>query len=89
MAAAVTEVEVMDPSSLEEARRRSDWKRWEEAIDVELKALKDAGTLGVVERPRGRNVVDSKCSILRKTPAAKSSATKPDSLQRVSHKFKA
>jgi hypothetical protein len=57
MAAAVAEAEAMDPVSIEEARRRSDWPKWEEAIRVKLDALKKAGTWGVVERPRGRNIV--------------------------------
>lgn len=60
MAAAMAEAEAMDPGSIEEARRRSDWPKWEEAIRVELDALKKAGTWGVVERPRGRNVAKCK-----------------------------
>jgi transposase InsO family protein len=60
MAAAIADAEALDPLSLEEARRRSDWKRWEEAIGVELDALERAGTWEVVERPRGRNIVESK-----------------------------
>jgi len=41
----------MDPGTIEEARRRTDWPKWEEAIKVELDALKKAGTWGIVERP--------------------------------------
>ena len=60
MAVAVAEAEAMDPMSLEEARRRSDWLKWDEAIKVELEALRKVRTWGVVERPRGRNVVACK-----------------------------
>lgn len=61
MVVAVTDaVELIDPASLEEARRRLDWGKWDEAIQKELGALKDAGTWGLVERLKGRNVVASK-----------------------------
>ena len=60
MAGAVAEAEALEPMSLEEARRRKDWPHWDEAIKAELDALKKAGTWGVVERPRGRNIVASK-----------------------------
>ena len=39
MAVAVAEAEAMDPMSLEEARRRSDWLKWDEAIKVELHTI--------------------------------------------------
>ena len=70
MATAIAESEAMDPQSLEEARRRRDWPRWEEAIKVELDVLKKAGTWGVVERPRGRNVVECKWVFRIKKDAA-------------------
>ena len=60
MAAAISEAEALDPTSLEDAKRRPDWKRWEKAIQDELDALERAGTWKLVERPRGRNVVESK-----------------------------
>jgi Reverse transcriptase (RNA-dependent DNA polymerase) len=60
MAAAVSEIEAIDPQSLEEAMHQSDWPKWEMAIKAELDALKKAGTWGVVERPKGRNVVKNK-----------------------------
>ena len=70
MATAVAESEAMDPQSLEEARRRKDWPRWEEAIKVELEVLKKAGTWGVVERPKGRNIVACKWVFRIKKDAA-------------------
>ena len=70
MATAIAESEAMDPQSLEEARRRKDWPRWEEAIKVELDALKKAGTWGVVEKPKGRNVVACKWVFRIKKDAA-------------------
>ena len=60
LAAAVSDAEGMDPLTLEECRSRSDWPKWDEAIKVELGALKKARTWRVVERPKDRNVVDSK-----------------------------
>ena len=60
-AVAVVDVEGDDlEPSYDEARQRSDWPKWKEAIDVELGNLKAAGTWEVVERPHGTNVVDSK-----------------------------
>jgi hypothetical protein len=70
MATAVAESEAMDPQSLEEARRRKDWPKWEEAIKVELDVLKKSRTWGVVERPRGQNVVACKWVFRIKKDAA-------------------
>jgi hypothetical protein len=44
----------------EEARRRPDWPKWEEAISKELDSLKSFGTWELVKRPKDTNVVDSK-----------------------------
>lgn len=52
MAAAISELEGIDPQSLEEVMRRPDWPKWEWAIQDELTALKKAGTWGVVEDQR-------------------------------------
>ena len=60
MAATISEAEALDPTSLEDAKRRPDWKRWEKAIQDELNALEKAETWKLVERPRGRNIVESK-----------------------------
>ena len=60
MATVVSEMEAIDPLSLEEARRRPDWSKWDTAIQEELKALKKAGTWGIVERPKNRNIVKNK-----------------------------
>ena len=70
MAAAVSEIEAIDPQSLEEAMRRPDWKKWEAAIQEELGALKKAGTWGIVERPKGRNIVRNKWVFKIKKDAA-------------------
>src|SRR5277367_5895764 len=59
LAAAGPEADELEPS-YEEARKRSDWPQWKEAIEIELANLKEAGTWEVVERPRNINVVDSK-----------------------------
>ena len=50
--------------SFEEVRKHVDWPRWEAAIQVELKNLKDNGTWTMVKRPAGTNVVGS-CWVLR------------------------
>ena len=70
MAAAVSEIEAIDPQSLEEAMRRPDWKKWEAVIQEELGALKKAGTWGIVERPKGRNIVRNKWVFKIKKDAA-------------------
>ena len=59
-----SEIDEVEPS-YEEAHSRSDWLKWKEAIDVELKNLEDAKTWEVVERPDGINVVDSKWVFVR------------------------
>jgi hypothetical protein len=43
--------------TIEEARRRKGWPKWEEAIRDQLEVQKKAGTWRVVERSRERNVV--------------------------------
>ena len=60
MVAGVAEVEALDPSTVDEARSRSDWEKWEMAIESELKSLADAPTWEVVEHPRSVNVVGCK-----------------------------
>jgi hypothetical protein len=49
-----------DPNSVNEARSRSDWPLWQQAMDREMKTLEDAGTWEMVPRPTGRNIVGSK-----------------------------
>ena len=56
----------------EEAKRCSDWPKWEYAIKTELTSLEKNGTWSMVERPQGANVVDCKwCYISRKMQLAK------------------
>jgi transposase InsO family protein len=59
LVAAMAEADALEPT-YEEAKKRSDWPMWKEAIAKELAALRAAGTWKVVERPMHRNVVDSK-----------------------------
>jgi hypothetical protein len=70
MAAVSAEAEALDPAALEEARRRMDWPKWDLAIKAELEVLKKAGTWGVVERLRGRNIVACKLVLHIKKDAA-------------------
>ena len=44
----------------EEALKRPDWPKWEDAISKELDNLKASGTWELVKRPANTNVVDSK-----------------------------
>jgi hypothetical protein len=59
MSAAMAEAEAIEPT-FEEAKCRTDWPKWQEAIKVELATLKAVGTWTVVERPENTNMVDSK-----------------------------
>jgi hypothetical protein len=58
--AASGEAEGMDPKMLEEAKERSDWSMWEEAIQKELKSLHKANTWSVVNQPAGKNIIGCK-----------------------------
>jgi hypothetical protein len=58
--ATVTEASEGIMPSYEEAKKRPDWPKWQEAIKVELQNLKMNGTWELVERPSEGNVVDSK-----------------------------
>jgi hypothetical protein len=49
-----------DPTTVNEAQSRSDWPSWQQAMDREMKMLKDVGTWEMVPRPTGRNIVGSK-----------------------------
>jgi len=59
MSAAMAEADALEPT-YDEAKTRSDWPQWQDAIQVELDNLKAAGTWEIVERLRDTNVVDSK-----------------------------
>lgn len=49
-----------DPKSLAQAQSRSDWPKWQEAMDAEIKTLEKAGTWTTVPRPANKNIVSSK-----------------------------
>jgi transposase InsO family protein len=49
-----------DPKTLREARSRSDWPRWKDAMDREMETLAKAETWTTVSRPPHTNVVGSK-----------------------------
>ncbi len=59
MAAMMNTAEYLNPS-YEEAKRRPDWPKWQEAIKAELISLEKNGTWSTVERPKGANVVSCK-----------------------------
>jgi len=59
MQAALTEVG-NDPKTLAEARSRSDWPKWQQAMDRKINTLEKAGTWTTVPRPSGKNIVGSK-----------------------------
>src|ERR1700678_3049794 len=54
----------------EEARKRPDWPKWEEAIQKELTSLEKTGTWHWAKRPPGANVVDCRWGLRIKKNAA-------------------
>ena len=59
MAAAMAEADALEPTYVE-VQSQSDWPEWKKAIQIELDALKAAGTWELVERPTNTNVINSK-----------------------------
>ena len=70
MTIAVSEIEAIDPLSLEEAMRWPNHLKWRNAIQEELNNLWEAGTWTVVERPKERNIVKNKWVFRIKKDAA-------------------
>ena len=60
MVASVGRAEGLDPSTIEEARVRSDWPKWEDTISKELASLEAARTWDVIECPPGVNIIGYK-----------------------------
>ena len=60
MVAGIAEAEALNPLTVDEARSRPDWEKWEMAIAAELRSLDDVQTWRVVKRPIGVNVVRCK-----------------------------
>jgi Reverse transcriptase (RNA-dependent DNA polymerase) len=90
MAAAISEIEAFDPQSLEEARQRPDWPKWQIAIQEELKVLKTAGTWKIVERPENGNIVKNKWVFkIKRNATGKIKRYKARVLLKVSRKYKA
>ena len=60
--AMATVIEGMEGSmpTFEEAKKRPDWPKWQEAIRKELDSLEKMGTWRMVKRPPDTNVVDTK-----------------------------
>ena len=69
MATVMASAEGIEPT-YEEARKRSDWPKWHEAIQVELKNLEASGTWKLVKRPPNANVVDCRWVLRIKKNAA-------------------
>jgi len=59
VAVAIQEVQG-DPKTLQQARSRTDWPQWQEAMDREISTLEGAHTWESVPRPPGKNIVGSK-----------------------------
>ena len=59
MAAVVENAEGLTPT-FEEARKRPDWAKWQDAIQTELNSLEKNGTWHLVKRPPNTNIVDSR-----------------------------
>ena len=60
LVAGITDVEGLDPSTIEEARARDDWAKWDKAISKELTSLEDARTWDIVECPDSVNIIGCK-----------------------------
>ncbi|KAF8517013.1 hypothetical protein BU17DRAFT_92175 [Hysterangium stoloniferum] len=61
MHAETCETEALEPCTIDEAWKQSDWSQWDEAIKAELKSLDEACTCDVISRPaKNVNVVDCK-----------------------------
>jgi hypothetical protein len=60
LAAKTSDVEVIEPRMLVEAKCWPDWPLWEKAIEEELATLKKAGTWRMEEAPPEANVIGSK-----------------------------
>ena len=58
MAAAMVEADALE-LTYEEAQSRSDWPEWKRTIQIELDAVKAAGTWELAKRPTNTNVVES------------------------------
>jgi len=69
MAAVMDTAEYLNPT-YEEAKRRSDWPKWQEAIKAELASLEKNGTWSTVEHPKGANVISCKWVLRIKKNAA-------------------
>ena len=60
MVTAVSDTEALEPKTIGKAKKRLDWPKWKAAIQAELDALMKMKTWQVVERPKGRNVIQCK-----------------------------
>jgi hypothetical protein len=60
MFAGMSEVEGLEPQTIEDAKTRPDWPRWKEAVSAELKSLDEACTWDIVSQPKNTNIVSSK-----------------------------
>ena len=69
MATVVESAVGLEPT-YEEARKRPDWPKWEEAIQKELTSLEKTGTWRWAKRPPGANVVDCRWVLHIKKNAA-------------------
>ena len=58
-----------EPQTIEEIRQRDDYDKWEEAIRVELQAIKDNDTWTLVPLPKGRKPIGCKWVFLIKRNA--------------------
>ena len=56
----MSEIEGLEPQTVEDACTRPDWPRWREAISAEFKSLDEARTWDIVLRPKNTNIVSCK-----------------------------
>ena len=58
--AEVSNSEALEPRNIKEAKARPDWNLWEEAMEEELRMLREAKTWEVVDMPKDANMLGSK-----------------------------
>ncbi len=59
MASMMNQAESLEPT-YEEVKRRPDWPKWQQAMEVELRSLEASKTWSIVNQPTNANVVSSK-----------------------------
>ena len=49
-----------EPRSISEAQSRSNWPKWQRAMERKIETLEHAGTWETIPHPKGKNIIGSK-----------------------------